>query len=133
MIVFYLPQFQDPQHTFWLLIPVKSFHLLQINLGISLSSSIPQYQIWDKHSFTLTNPALSADKVLRPLLTVTRNIRALFYFLTIIKAAITPGIHPHRVRIKTSNKEPQPLSITASGGKIMQRITRQIDMVFCLN
>ena len=55
------------------------------------------------------------------------------YFLTIIKAAITPGIQPHRVRIKTSKSEPQPLSITASGGKIIQRITRQIDIVFCLN
>lgn len=56
-----------------------------------------------------------------------------FYFLTIIKAAITPGIQPHRVRINTSKSEPQPLSITASGGKIIQRITRQIDIVFNLN
>jgi hypothetical protein len=41
----------------------------------------------------------------------------------IIKAPITPGIHPHRVRMKTISTEPQPLSITARGGKIMERIT----------
>lgn len=35
----------------------------------------------------------------------------------IIKAAITPGIHPQTVSIKTINTDPQPLPITASGGK----------------
>ena len=40
-----------------------------------------------------------------------------------IKAAITPGIQPKQVKIKTMINEPQPLSITAKGGKIMQRIT----------
>ena len=29
--------------------------------------------------------------------------------------------------------DPHPLSITASGGKMMQRITRQIDIAFVLN
>ena len=35
----------------------------------------------------------------------------------IIKAAITPGTHPQIVRSKTMITEPQPLSMTASGGK----------------
>jgi hypothetical protein len=43
--------------------------------------------------------------------------------LLIIKAAITPGIHPKQVNIKTIINDPQPLSITASGGKIMQSKT----------
>jgi hypothetical protein len=43
-----------------------------------------------------------------------------------INAAITPGIHPKSVRRKTIIIEPQPLPITANGGKIMARITRQI-------
>ncbi len=34
-----------------------------------------------------------------------------------ISAAITPGIQPQTVRIKTIITEPQPLSITAKGGK----------------
>ena len=33
-----------------------------------------------------------------------------------IKAAITPGIHPKTVKIKTIKTLPQPLSITAKGG-----------------
>ena len=41
---------------------------------------------------------------------------------------MTPGIQPQRVRIRTINTEPQPLSITASGGKMMERITRNTDM-----
>ena len=40
-----------------------------------------------------------------------------------IKAAITPGIHPKHVNIKTIMIEPHPLSITAKGGKMMQRST----------
>jgi hypothetical protein len=43
--------------------------------------------------------------------------------LFIIKAAITPGIHPKQVKIKTITIDPHPLSITAKGGKIMQSIT----------
>jgi hypothetical protein len=43
--------------------------------------------------------------------------------LLIIKAAITPGIHPKQVKIKTITRDPHPLSITAKGGNIMQSIT----------
>lgn len=43
-----------------------------------------------------------------------------------ISAAITPGIHPNSVRIKTINMEPHPLSITDKGGKIIARITLQM-------
>jgi hypothetical protein len=54
------------------------------------------------------------------------------YFLQIIKAPITPGTQAQRVRRNTIITEPHPLSITARGGKIMQRITRQSDIVFSL-
>lgn len=37
----------------------------------------------------------------------------------IIKAAITPGTQPQKVKSKTIKTEPQPLSTTASGGKII--------------
>jgi hypothetical protein len=43
-----------------------------------------------------------------------------------IRAAITPGIHAHNVKIKTITTLPHPLSITAKGGKIMDKMTRQI-------
>jgi hypothetical protein len=43
--------------------------------------------------------------------------------LLIIKAAITPGIQPKQVKINTIIIDPQPLSITANGGKIMQSKT----------
>jgi len=36
---------------------------------------------------------------------------------------MTPGIQPAKVKIKTINTEPQPLSITAKGGKIMESKT----------
>ena len=54
-----------------------------------------------------------------------------FYLLLfrIINAAITPGIQPARVRIKTIKTEPHPKSIIASGGKMMARITRRQDML----
>lgn len=42
-----------------------------------------------------------------------------------INAAITPGIQPQTVSIKTIIKEPQPLSITANGGKSMANKTLQ--------
>jgi len=48
----------------------------------------------------------------------------------IIRAAITPGTQPQSVRRKTIINEPQPLSIMAKGGKIIQRITLQIDIKF---
>lgn len=41
-------------------------------------------------------------------------------------AAITPGIQPAIVSKHTINTEPHPLSITAKGGKIMDKITRHI-------
>jgi hypothetical protein len=43
-----------------------------------------------------------------------------------IKAAITPGIHPHKVRIKTITTLPHPLSITDKGGKITASMTLNI-------
>ena len=49
-----------------------------------------------------------------------------------IKAAITPGIHPKQVRINTITIEPHPLSITAKGGKIIQSNTRKHPMVWIL-
>ncbi len=45
------------------------------------------------------------------------------------RAAITPGIQPRSVRIRTNRIEPHPLSITASGGKMIHRITRQKDIL----
>ncbi len=42
-----------------------------------------------------------------------------------ISAAITPGIQPQTVRIKTIITEPQPLSITAKGGKRIDNSTLQ--------
>ena len=41
----------------------------------------------------------------------------------IIKAAITPGTQPQRVKIKTINTEPHPKPITAIGGKIIDNKT----------
>ncbi len=48
--------------------------------------------------------------------------------LFITSAAITPGTQPIKVKIKTIRNDPQPLSTTASGGKIMQSKTRQKDI-----
>ena len=42
----------------------------------------------------------------------------------ITKAAITPGTQPASVSKKTINTLPQPLSITARGGKTIESITR---------
>lgn len=42
-----------------------------------------------------------------------------------------PGTKPKKHKIKVIKKEPQPLSITAKGGKIIARITRQI-LIICL-
>ena len=46
-----------------------------------------------------------------------------------IKAPITPGIHAQSVSRKTIKIEPQPLSITANGGKMIHKMTRQIDIL----
>jgi len=40
-------------------------------------------------------------------------------------AAITPGTQPINVNIVVINIDPHPLSMTASGGKMMHTITRQ--------
>lgn len=55
-----------------------------------------------------------------------------YLLLHIISAPITPGTHAQSVRRKTITIDPQPLSITAKGGKMIQRITRQIDIVLFL-
>lgn len=44
----------------------------------------------------------------------------------ITKAAITPGTQPHSHNINTIAIDPQPLPITASGGKNMASKTLQI-------
>jgi hypothetical protein len=41
----------------------------------------------------------------------------------ITKAPIIPGIQPHNVSKNIIKKDPQPLSITESGGKIMANNT----------
>lgn len=42
-----------------------------------------------------------------------------------MRAAITPGTQPKRVRINTIRREPHPLSYTAKGGNSTDKITRQ--------
>jgi hypothetical protein len=49
-----------------------------------------------------------------------------------IKAAITPGTHPHIVRIKTITIDPHPLSITAKGGSKIAKRTRMQPINFKL-
>ena len=46
-----------------------------------------------------------------------------------INAAITPGTQPQMVRIVVMIKDPQPLSITAKGGKMIARTTRSIFII----
>jgi hypothetical protein len=43
----------------------------------------------------------------------------------IINAAITPGTQPQKVKSNTIKKDPQPLPITESGGKIIANKTRK--------
>ena len=43
-------------------------------------------------------------------------------------AAITPGIHPQHVNKKTMSIEPQPLSSTANGGNIIDKMTLNNDI-----
>jgi hypothetical protein len=45
------------------------------------------------------------------------------------KAAITPGTHPQSHNRNTIKIEPQPLSITAKGGQIIDSITLQKLMI----
>ena len=53
-----------------------------------------------------------------------------FYFLLrMMRAAITPGTQPAAVSSSTMSIEPHPLSITAKGGKKMDKSTRQKLMV----
>lgn len=42
------------------------------------------------------------------------------------KAAITPGTHPQSQSKNVIRIEPQPLSKTAKGGQMIDKITRQI-------
>ena len=48
---------------------------------------------------------------------------------SITKAAITPGTHPQQVNKNTIKIEPQPLSRTAKGGKIIHKIRLKQDIV----
>jgi hypothetical protein len=48
-------------------------------------------------------------------------------------AAMVPGTQPQSVRIKTIKIDPQPLSNTAKGGKIMDNNTRKILMTKKIN
>ena len=50
----------------------------------------------------------------------------------ITRAPITPGTHPMQVRIVTIKNEPQPLSTIASGGKMIDNITLNSDIVLLL-
>lgn len=48
----------------------------------------------------------------------------------ITSAAMTPGIHPQRVNKKTMRIEPQPLSMTDSGGNTMANKTLKTLIAF---
>ena len=43
-----------------------------------------------------------------------------------MRAAITPGIHPQIVKIRTIKMDPHPLSSTAKGGNKIERRTLHI-------
>ena len=53
----------------------------------------------------------------------------MFGLLRMTKDAITPGTQPQSHNKKTITIEPQPLSITASGGHKIESITLQILIV----
>jgi hypothetical protein len=53
-----------------------------------------------------------------------------FGLFKIIKAAIVPGTHPQSHKINTITIEPQPLSNTDNGGKIIANNTLHILMIF---
>ena len=44
---------------------------------------------------------------------------------------MTPGTHPHNVKIKTIEKDPQPLSKTEKGGNIIDNNTLQ-KLILCI-
>ena len=48
---------------------------------------------------------------------------------SITKAAIDPGTHPQQVNKNTIKIEPQPLSRTAKGGKIIHKIRLKQDIL----
>ena len=48
------------------------------------------------------------------------------------KALITPGTHPQIVKSIVINIDPNPLSSTASGGRIIASITRINDIILVL-
>ena len=50
------------------------------------------------------------------------------FLFRMIRAPITPGIHPHRVSRNTMVTEPHPRSSTASGGKIIANSTWRQDL-----
>lgn len=52
------------------------------------------------------------------------------YLLLITRAPITPGTQPQHVKRVTMMIEPQPLSKTASGGKMMHNNTRRMLMIY---
>ena len=68
---------------------------------------------------------------MRPLLFYIQCIRGNYYsfLFKITKAPITPGTQPQQVSNKTINTEPQPLSITAKGGKKIANNTRRQDIM----
>ena len=51
------------------------------------------------------------------------------FLFKITKAPITPGTQPQQVSNNTINTEPQPLSITAKGGKNNANNTRRQDIM----
>jgi len=53
------------------------------------------------------------------------------FLLRMTSAAMTPGTHPQQVRINTMSIDPHPRSYTASGGKMMDRMTRKRDIEIC--
>lgn len=55
--------------------------------------------------------------------------KSYLFLFRIIKAPITPGIHPQSVRRNTMVIDPHPRSITASGGKIIANNTCKQDII----
>lgn len=49
--------------------------------------------------------------------------------LSMTRAAITPGTHPHNHNKNTIKIDPHPRPMTESGGKMMARITLQKLMI----
>jgi hypothetical protein len=54
-----------------------------------------------------------------------------FGLFKMIKAAITPGTQPAKVKRNTIIIDPQPLPITERGGNITARMTRHKLIVIC--